>query len=29
MNSVMANAVRFIPRALAVKVVRSIQAKIN
>jgi hypothetical protein len=26
---VMANAVRFIPRALAVKVVRGIQAKIN
>jgi short-subunit dehydrogenase len=29
MNRVMANAVRFIPRALAVKVVRGIQAKIN
>jgi hypothetical protein len=29
MNRIMANAVRFIPRALAVKVVRSVQAKVN
>jgi hypothetical protein len=29
MNRIMANMVRFIPRALAVKVVRGIQAKIN
>jgi hypothetical protein len=29
MNRIMANAVRFIPRSLAVKVVRNIQAKIN
>lgn len=29
MNRIMANAVRFIPRSMAVKVVRSLQAKIN